>query len=111
MNFFFRSLFDLATSVLPAPSTVDVLYRSVKLATVLLRTFAWLDTSTLDVTPRQILAHEFVGRPDVRSLLSLLLSLLVRLATLADALQDLLPVLVGLQLGDNNFAGCDTKGY
>lgn len=38
-------------------------------------------------------------------LLSLLPSLLVVLSSLANTLQDLLPILVGLQLGDDNLAG------
>ena len=37
--------------------------------------------------------------------------LLVRLATLRDALQDLLPVLVHLQLGDLDLAGRNTDGH
>jgi hypothetical protein len=54
------------------------------------------------------------GRCAVRillSLLGLLSSILVELTALANALQDLLPVLVGLQLRDDDFAGRDTDGY
>jgi hypothetical protein len=38
-------------------------------------------------------------------------ALLVRLAALADTLEDLLTVLVGLQLGDDNLAGRNANGY
>lgn len=38
-------------------------------------------------------------------------SLLVRLTALADALEDLLAVLVGLELGDDDFGGGDADGH